>query len=79
MYIACLVTYKRRHDHKISSAKSDKHCSMYKVHDNQVIVVSEMVYVHVLVIIFVVGDMTLHHAEWRTGQVAVSHKNIFWV
>lgn len=42
---------------------------------------SEMVYAHVLVIIIVVGGMTLQSCRVAdsTGQVAVSHKNIFWV
>jgi len=81
MYIACLVTYKIRHDNKLSSAGSDKHCSMFKVPGIQVIVVSEMAYIHVLVIIIVVGGMTLWSCRVAdsTGQVAVSHKNIFWV
>ena len=42
---------------------------------------SEMVYAHVLVIIIVVGGMNLQSCRVAdsTGQVAVSHKNIFWV
>jgi len=40
-----------------------------------------MVYIHVLVIIIVVGGMNLQTCRLAdsTGQGVVSHKNIFWV